>query len=233
MNALQDRRVLPVVGGVVILLLAVLLALFLLRHSRPKSADAPTTAANGALQVDVGQQEAKVSQTKPLRCFVGGQFVGDFTVQDCAAKNGVAAQALDVGLDPATGQVAASTGSAVPLQPLSSPVASSLDPASLPPTPKTSAPVAVAAAQSPATGPAGDCLRFAGEWRAVGGVMPLGQCVRTLFDGRCIHPGDALYGRWNGQTVRLLPGRVEISPDNRNFHTLVQQDADDCSLPAG
>ena len=231
MNALQDRRVLPVVGGVVIVLIAVLLALFLLRTHKPSKATDASAAASGALQVDVGAQEAKVSQTKPLRCFIGGQFVGLFTVQDCAARNGVAAQALDVGLDPATGQVAASTGSATPLQPLTAPVASSLDPASLPPAPKPTA--ALAATTSQPSTATGDCLRFAGEWRAVGGVMPIGQCVRTLFDGRCLRPGDALYGRWNGQTVRLLPGRVEISPDNRNFHTLVQQDADDCSLPAG
>ena len=230
MNPMKDRRVIAAVGGVVIVLLAVLLALFAMRQHKPKPGDAPQ-AANGALQVDVGQQDAKVSQTKPLRCFVNGQFVGLFTVQDCAARNGVAAQALDVGLDPATGEVAASTGNATPLQPLTTPIASSVDPASLPPTPKSPAIAAISTTSAPGAG--GDCLRYAGEWRTVGGVMPLGQCVRTLFDGRCIRPGDALYGRWNGQTVRLLPGRVEISPDNRNFRTLVQQDADDCSLPAG
>ena len=232
MNALQDRRLLPVIGGVVILLLAVLLALFVMRQHKPANPAQSGGATTGALQVDVGAQEAKVSQTKPLRCFVNGQFVGMFTVQDCAGRNGVAAQALDVGLDPATGEVAASTGSATALQPLAPTVASSVDPASLPPTPKPAALAAAASAGAPSS-ITGDCLRFAGEWRAVGGVVPLGQCVRTLFDGRCIRPGDALYGRWNGQTVRLLPGRVEISPDNRNFHTLVQQDADDCSLPAG
>jgi hypothetical protein len=233
MNALQDRRVVAAVGGVAILLVAVLLALFMLRQHKPNSALAPT-AGTSALQVDVGQQDAKVSQTKPLRCFVSGQFVGLFTVQDCAARNGVAAQALDVGLDPSTGEVAAATGSATPLQPLTTPIAASVDPASLPPTPKTPAAIALSTpAPSVSGGPASDCLRFAGEWRTVGGVMPLGQCVRTLFDGRCLRPGDALYGRWNGQTVRLLPGRVEISPDNRNFRTLVQQNTDDCSLPEG
>jgi hypothetical protein len=30
-------------------------------------------------------------------------------------------------------------------------------------------------------------------------------------------------------TVRLLPGRVEISPDNRNFRALMTQDQD-CEL---
>jgi len=55
----------------------------------------------------------------------------------------------------------------------------------------------------------------------------------VLFDGRCVRPGDALYGRSGAQTVRLLPGRVEISPDNRSFRTLLVQDPDDCSLPPG
>ncbi len=228
MNPMQDRRVIAAVGAVVVVLIAILLALFVMRQHKP--AKNAAAALPGALQVDVGHDEAKVSQTKPLRCFVGGQFVGQFTVQECASRNGVAAQALDVGLDPATGQVAASSGSASVLQPLPPSVAATVDPASLPPTPKPSAALA-AAAQPQSTGQGGDCLRFAGEWRSVGGAMPLGQCVRTLFDGRCIRPGDALYGRWNGQTVRLLPGRVEISGDNRNFRTLVQQDQDDCSLP--
>jgi hypothetical protein len=60
--------------------------------------------------------------------------------------------------------------------------------------------------------------------------MTVGECVRVLFDGRCVRPGDALYGRAGSQTVRLLPGRVEISPDNRSFRTLAVQDPDDCSL---
>jgi hypothetical protein len=227
MDALKDRRVLAAVGGAVVLLIAILFALFLVRQ--PKAPKLGQDAkATGALSVDVGQTDAKVSQTKPLRCFVGGQFVGLFTIQDCAKRNGVAAQALDVGLDPQTGQVAASGGAVAALQPLNAPMAASIDPGKLAPAPE----VAVAAPAQTAGG--AECLRYSGDaWRAAGGGTSLGQCARTLFDGRCIRAGDALYGRWNGQTLRLVTGRVEISSDNRNFHTLVQQDPQDCSLPAG
>ncbi len=218
MNLLQDRRIQIAVGAGVALLLALLLAVFVLRQpKRDKDAD---LAAKSGLQVNAVRDEAKVSQTKPLRCFVNGQYVGDFPVAACAQRNGVAAQALDVGLDPATGQVA---GGAAPLQPL---------PAATPaPDPPPPAPATETAATS---GVAGDCLRFAGgEWRAAGQAMTVGQCVRVLFDGRCVRPGDALYGRSGSQTLRLLPGRVEISPDNRSFRTLVVQDPGDCSLTPG
>ena len=223
MNFLQDRRVQIAIGAGVALLLALLLAVFALRQ--PKKAEDADLAARARLQVNAVHDEAKVSQTRPLRCFVNGQYVGDFPVQECAKRNGVAAQALDVGLDPATGQVA---GGSAPLQPL--PQAPPQP--SAPPIAPASPPANLGDVQSP-SGVAGDCLRFTGgEWRAAGQGMSIGQCVRALFDGRCVRPGDALYGRSGSQTVRLLPGRVEISPDNRSFHTLVTQ-GQDCSLPPG
>jgi hypothetical protein len=80
----------------------------------------------------------------------------------------------------------------------------------------------------------GDCLRFAGgEWRAAGRGLSVSQCVRALFDGRCVRAGDALYGRSGTQTIRLVAGKVEISPDNRLFRPLMTQDPGDCSLQAG
>jgi len=215
MNALQDRRVQLAVAAAAAVLLALLLAIFLLRQ--PKGADKGAgDQAKGALQVDTVRDEAKVSQTKPLRCFVNGAYVGDFPVLECAKRNGVAAQALDVGLDPATGQVA---GGAAPLQPLPAPTPSSAP-----------APTAPTIAEAPQAANAGDCLRYSGgEWRGVAQGVSVGQCVRTLFDGRCVRPGDALYGRSGSMTVRLLPGRVEVSNDNRNFRTLMTQDQD-CEL---
>jgi hypothetical protein len=218
MNPLQDRRVQLTIAAGAALLLALLLAVFMLRQ--PKGADKTADQAKGALQVDTVQNEAKVSQTKPLRCFVGGQYVGDFPVLECAKRNGVAAQALDVGLDPATGQVA---GGSAPLQPLPAPT-----PAAAPAPAVPVSPPALAETPRPSVG--GDCLRYSGgEWRGVGQGMSVAQCVRVLFDGRCVRPGDALYGRSGSATVRLLPGRVELSPDNRNFHTLMTQDQD-CQL---
>ncbi len=218
MNLLQDRRIQIAVGAGVALLLALLLAVFVLRQ--PKKDNDADLAAKAGLQVNAVRDEAKVSQTKPLRCFVNGQYVGDFPVAACAQRNGVAAQALDVGLDPATGQVA---GGGAPLQPLPAPTPA---PDAPPPAPVTEA--------ATTSGAAGDCLRFtSGEWRAAGQGMSVGQCVRVLFDGRCVRPGDALYGRSGSQTVRLLTGRVEISPDNHSFRTLLIQDTTDCSLPPG
>ena len=43
--------------------------------------------------------------------------------------------------------------------------------------------------------------------------------------------GAGVQGRWGEQTLRLVPGRVEQSLDNRNFRTLVRQ-GPNCSLPA-
>ena len=53
--------------------------------------------------------------------------------------------------------------------------------------------------------------------------LTLNACVQTLFAGHCERPGGATYGRWMSQTLRLVPGRVEVSGDNRSFHTLADQ----------
>jgi hypothetical protein len=221
-KALQDRRVVAAIGGAAALLLAILIGLFALRgHGAPKDMALAPTAPAG-LQIEQGQADSRTSATKPLRCFVNGQFVGMATVPDCAKQNGVAAQALDVGLDPATGQVTAASGTlAPPLQPM-----------------PAAAPMEQAAAEPPAAaaegGASGDCMRYSPEgWRSAGAGLSLGQCARALFEGRCERAGEALYGRWAGSTLRLVPGRVEISPDNRNFRPLAAQNPQDCSLPAG
>ena len=53
--------------------------------------------------------------------------------------------------------------------------------------------------------------------------MPLVACAQAVFAGRCEHPGEAAYGRWGQQTLRLLPGRIEQSSDNRSFRPLMDQ----------
>jgi hypothetical protein len=55
--------------------------------------------------------------------------------------------------------------------------------------------------------------------------------VLAGFAGRCERPGAADYGRWNGDTLRLVTGRVERAADNRTFHTLVEQWQEECSIP--
>ena len=227
MNPLQDRRIVAAVGGGAALLLAILIAAFLLRgHPRPDATPATLQAAAAGLQIQSGQPDSAAS-TKPLRCFVGGQFTGMETVADCAKKNGVSAQALDVGLDPATGAVTGASGTlAPPVQAMPVPPAPAEAATSSEPEPR------VEQAQAAPAAP-GDCLRYTPDgWRSAGAGVSLGQCTRTLFEGRCERPGEALYGRWGQQTLRLVPGRVEMSADNRSFHPLVPQNQD-CSLPAG
>jgi hypothetical protein len=174
--------------------------------------------------VQVEKPDSKLDPAKPLRCFVNGQLIGEETLADCAKKNGVAAQALDVGLDK-TGQMAAAQTGQASLAPL--PVVRP------PPSQETVGPPvtpAQMARPSAPAGPFGQCLRFTGsDWREMG-AMGLQGCVHTLFEGRCMRPGEALYGRFGPQTLRLVLGRVEISNDNRNFRVLVEQ-APDCSLP--
>ncbi len=200
---------------------------------------APNAAAppGALLKVEMGKA-TKLDPDSALRCFVHGQFVGMQTPAQCAEKNGVPAGALDVGLDQ-SGSLAAGAGDAH-LAPIANTVVDNttadID-ADDSPTPP-SLPAITAAASSalpaslPATGPSGDCLRYVrGAWQPAGAGMPLGVCVRTLFAGRCVAPGQTLYGRWGSETVRLLPGRVEMSDNNRDFHPLVAQSAADCSLP--
>ncbi len=224
MNALQDRRIVAAIGAGAALLFAILIGVFVTRgHHREAATPASLQAAAAGLQIQSGQADSSTASTKPLRCFVGGQFTGMETVADCAKKNGVSAQALDVGLDPATGAVTAASGSlAPPLQPLSTAPAS--EPEQKAEQDQPAPPVAAP----------GDCLRYTPDgWRSAGGGVSLAQCARTLFEGRCERSGEALYGRWGQQTLRLVPGRVEMSADNRTFHPLVPQNPQDCSLPAG
>src|SRR5205807_543277 len=63
------------------------------------------------------------------------------------------------------------------------------------------------------------------------GDMTLAECAQALFAGGCERAGDAAYGRWGQQTLRLVPGRIEVSSDNRSFHTLMEQPG--CPAPAG
>jgi hypothetical protein len=218
MNLMQDRRVIAVLGAVVVLLLAVVIGVFAVRSHRSK-AEAISDAAAGELQIEQGLADNHANTGKPLRCFVNGQFVGMETVADCAQKNGVASQALDVGLDPATGQAPSGTLAppvkALPVLPPQADDAPSVD-----------------TADATEAGPGGECLRYTPDgWRTAASGVTVGQCARTLFAGRCEPAGGAIYGRWGQQTLRLVTGRVEMSGDNRSFHPLISQNQD-CSLPS-
>lgn len=219
---MQNQRLVLILGGVAAILTAVLAVLLLTRGSGDdKAGGADTPPERGELQLNVSDPES-LSPDQQLRCFVGGRFVGMATLSDCAQRNGVASQALDVGLD-SSGEL-----TAIPFTP----------PPTLPPLVEEPTPEPVAVDTRPAeTRPASPvqqvsgqrCMRFAGgEWREVGS-MSLGACVQSLYAGRCEQLGGASYGRWGDSTLRLVPGRVEQSSDNTNFRTIAPQ-ARDCSI---
>lgn len=187
-------------------------ALALLMGSGHHGPATPPPASRGGLVIDPSQApDTRVAATKPLRCFVAGQYVGDVTLADCAKRNGVATDALDVGVDKTGALAAAQQGGAqvTPLPPVE-PVHAALKPA-------------------PTAQPTDACWRYEGGWRKLPNEMTLTACVQTLFAGRCERAGDATYGRWAQETVRLVPNKVEISSDNRSFRTLMEQ-GPGCSL---
>ena len=222
----RKRLIIASAGAVTAVALGAAVALGVFR-SDPAD-EAPPPAAEGGLRVELGQVDAdtRIDPTRPLRCFVEGRMVGELTLADCAKRNGVAAQALDVGVD-AAGELAAVVSVPTPNDdPLGPDLAEAVD--------DDPAPYKVVGPPSPPAPPApptGACQRHTGgEWRELGEGLALDTCVQLLFTGRCEPPGSASYGRWNGQTVRLVTGRVEIAPDGANFSTLAQQDAS-CMLP--
>ncbi len=221
---LKERRNVMIGGAAVALLLGVILAVALM--SGGKSKDEPPAARSG-LVVEVGREDdGKLDPARPLRCFVGGVFAGEITLAECARKNGVATGALDVGVDE-TGALAAADEAGTVLTPL--PPAPSPTATPAPGVPTAAAPMP-AAVPSLASGPAAGCWRYQGaEWRRIG-ELSLNACLQTLFAGRCERPGGATYGRWAEQTLRLVPGRVEASNDNRSFQTVVEQPAS-CAIP--
>lgn len=223
MQALKDRRIALALAGAALALVAglVMATTLMRRHSGEAGATPP--AAQGGLVVETGSaDDGKLDPTAHLRCFVAGQFVGEATLAECAKRNGVATGALDVGVDE-SGALAAANQAGAMLVPLPPPAAPGQVVQAVP------GPTTAPAAAAP-SGPAGPCWRYAGgEWRKLPADMPLSACVQTLFAGHCERPGGATYGRWLAQTLRLTPGKVEISGDNRNFRTLVEQ-APSCAI---
>jgi hypothetical protein len=226
MDLLKDRRII-LGGGAALALLAGLGIAVALMSGHDKKPDEAPPASRGGLVVETGRDDdTKLDPARPLRCFVGGAFVGEITLAECAKKNGVATGALDVGVDQ-TGALAAADQAGTVLTPL--PPAPTV---TAPPAP-TVAPATPAIAPTAASTPLGACWRYAGnEWRRLPGEITLNACAQQLFGGRCERSGGATYGRWGEETLRLVPGRVEISSDNRSFHTAFDQ-GPNCSIPNG
>ena len=216
----QDNRLLIAIGAGLAIVAAVVLALV---FSSGRGDNGPPPAAQGGLTVDVADAP-ELNTTRELRCFVNGQFIGMATLSDCARRNGLATDALDVGIDE-TGALAAA------------PTASLAPPPSLPPLELTEADPPLAADEPTQPQPTAQaasgsaCLRHTGsDWRSLSSNMSLNACVQALYAGTCVRPGEALYGRWGETTLRLVPRRVEQSPDNNRFRTLVEQDRS-CQFP--
>lgn len=213
----DNPRMIAIVGGGVAVVAAVGAALFF-GAGKPRDPNVKPPAAEGGLKIDLAEAPV-LEPTRQLRCYVEGQFVGLSTLTDCAKRNGVASNSLDVGVD-ATGNLAAATFTPPPRIPVE----------------RVQPPVENAPAGEPAPTvqavPSGLCLRHVGGgWREVGQGMSQADCVKALYAGVCIrNPGEAQYGRWNETTLRLVPRRVEVSQDNATFRTYTEQNRQ-CQFP--
>ncbi|HEY4029889.1 MAG TPA: hypothetical protein VGM25_06060 [Caulobacteraceae bacterium] len=222
MGLFSDRRIILAGGGAAALLLGLGVAgLFVMRA--PK-ASGPPPASKGGLVVEQSSDNAPVDPGRPLRCFVGGQMVGEMTLAECAKKNGVASRALDLGVD-ATGGLAAASDNGPVVQPLTPQQALQTPTQGPPAAPPGVAPTAAGAGQ-----PVAPCWRRDADWRRLPTDLTLNACVQALYAGRCVKAGEVAYGRWGEETLRLYQRRIEASADNRTFRPLVEQ-GPNCSTP--
>ena len=222
MELLKDRRVLLGGGAALALVAGLGIALALMHGGKSPTDDPP--ASRGGLVVETGRaDDKKLDSAQPLRCFVGGQFVGETTLAECAKKNGVATGALDVGVDE-TGALAAADQAGTVLTPLPPPPEALTVPA----------PAAAPTIATPAVSniPLAVCWRYAGgEWRKLPGEITVNACAQQISGGKCEKAGGATYGRWGDETLRLVPGKVESSSDNRTFHSIIEL-GPNCSIPS-
>jgi len=195
--------------------------------ARTKPSDEPPPASEVGLVIEQGRpDDAKLDPKRELGCFVGGQYIGLATWADCAKKNGVATGDLDVGIDEQGGLAAAAPNTGAVLTPLP-PSADRMATAPVTPAPAPAVPAPAPIAS--ASGPTATCWRYADRTWCRMAEMTQSACVVTLFNGKCERPGSATYGRWGEQTLRLVPGKVEASDDNRPFHTVAEQGTN-CTL---
>ncbi|HEY2356042.1 MAG TPA: hypothetical protein VGH86_01225 [Phenylobacterium sp.] len=219
MDFLKDRRtVLALAGAAVALLAGLAIAWSLVASHRGEAATAPPASQAGLVIDSADTTDGHMDPAKPLRCFVAGQPVGELTLAECAKRNGVSTDSLDVGVDQ-TGVLAAADPSGAGLTTLAPSGAGEAHDQ-----PSVDAVAAPNALPQIVSSGGGACWRYGdGQWRKYNNDMTLGACVQTLFAGRCERGADAAYGRWGQQTLRLESGRVEISADNHNFRPLIDQ----------
>jgi hypothetical protein len=218
MEFLKDRRVIAL-GGAGLALVLGLGAAWLLFSRSPAPSGPPPASQGGLVVVSGRDDDARLDPKRPLRCFVGGQFVGELPLAVCAQRNGVATGSLDVGLDPSGALAAATNAAGSGLTPLPS----QAPPQSLPVTEPDDDGVNAARPGVLADAGAGQpCWRWqTGGWRKLPTPLPRQACVQAVFAGRCPGPDTTFYGRWGDETLRLMGGRIEVSYDNRDFSSLI------------
>ena len=201
------------------------LTLSLVVLSRSGAVRGPGSSAQGLVVQTDHDDDIKLDPKRPLRCFVGGLFVGEMPVSACASRNGVGVGALDVGVDTSGALVGAkaSTGEVAPPPPTTA-GASELSGAADPMQEAQSAGDEGSGPSTSSGAPTKTCWRYAeAAWTRLPELMSRSACLQTLYDGRCLSPGSASYGRWGDRTLRLTAGRIEVSSDNRVFKTIAQQ----------
>ncbi len=218
MDVLGDRRtVLALAGAAVALLAGLALAGVLIAQHRGERVLAPPASRAGLVIQSSEVPDGRMDPARALRCFVAGQFVGELTLAACAKRNGVATDALDVGLDP-TGALAAADQAGAIITPLPPTEAKTEDAGA------ESNATSVTAAPTIVAGAPGACWRYSeGQWRKLPNDLALSACVQALFARRCDRSDEAVYGRWAQQTLRLVAGRIELSSDSRAFRPLMDQ----------
>ncbi len=223
MGRLRDWRVLAVVAAVIAV--GGLVGILALRAQAGDPRDRAAEPPGGLVVQTSRDDDIKLDPKRPLRCFVGGLFVGEMPVSACAMRNGVGVGALDVGVD-SSGALSGAKGLSAGITPL-------------PPAPPPPAATAEAresghsvnqaaddssGAATVAAAPIQTCWRYSeAAWTPLPEPMTRTACLQSLYDGTCLSPGAASYGRWGDRTLRLTAGRIEVSADNRVFRTLAQQ----------
>ena len=215
MEFLKDRRtLLALIGGALALLAGVVIATMMVGKGRNETAP-PPPASQGGLVVETGYRTTADGSAKAC----GRPVCRRDHLAECAQRNGVATGALDVGVDPA-GNLAAADQAGTMLTPLP---------------PQLSGDPGPDGAGCPVQAPpprrwAGRKLLASWRWR-----LSRSDAQRLCPDPVrwALGDGRATYGRWMQQTPRLVPGKVEVSGDNRSFRPLAEQ-ASNCSIqPVG
>jgi hypothetical protein len=153
MDFLKDRSkalALALAGAGLALLAGLAIAWFLTFGHRGETPPPPPASQAGLVIDSADAAPGRMDTTKPLRCFVAGQPVGELTLAECAKRNGVSTDALDVGVDNSGALTGAEPPGAAPPPPSASEEPAPVEsPPSEPPRPAAPAPPQVVSGAAP------------------------------------------------------------------------------------